>query len=222
MTYIFGTINFAHLDTQVFEDFLIIFLGLLKKQPLYHFSVEKDNSPSRHLHFITKARDTSVWRDKLKKNKSLKPFQEFINSKNTETNHHAVMLSPLKEDDYIIKVGYIFKEGVIERCGTTESQSFILDAVQQYFAVERTKAAIPKETHFKVLSSKTLVPAIMDHLSKHEQLSISNWTELKASMNSHGYLFYDISESKVRLCVQELKAHYKLCDMPKTEDLDEN
>ena len=93
--------------------------------------------------------------------------------------------------------------------------------MQQYFAVERTKAAIPKETHFKVLSSKTLVPAIMDHLSKHDYLSINNWTELKTSMNSHGYLFYDISESKVRLCVQELKAHFKLCDLPKTEDLED-
>ena len=96
----FLTLRCSPLDTQLFEDITILLLQETSQFTSHSYSVEKDDTPDRHIHILmrTDHRDVSHFKQILKK-KKFEPFMKLLKNKNVETNHYALDINPIKEED---------------------------------------------------------------------------------------------------------------------------
>ena len=84
----------------------------------------------------TDHRDVSHFKQVLKK-KKFEPFMKLLKNKNVETNHYALDIKPIKEDDYLNVLGYVYKETFCKRRYSTETQETITNAINVYHSTKR-------------------------------------------------------------------------------------
>jgi len=154
----------AHVsEPQVFEDFINIFLPYISlKFPFYIYSIEDDDTPSRHIHLLLQHDQKD--KQKLKQKIEAKYFKDFLKSlKSKETAlAHALKYGKgpdgedfgftMKIEDKMKCIGYIYKD--ITRRNRTEgiSQDCITQCCDFYYANRRIKNS--SDNDWKIITSK--------------------------------------------------------------------
>lgn len=191
----------------LFEDFLILFLPLIKDFPKFVFVVERDNTPEKHFHAVFETppniKDTDKLRQKFK-SKAFTQFQKFL-YENTETNSHSFLITKIKQGsqkDFKYYTGYCYKEDNVSRRDTNLNQNEILDACKYYHAIERININSQK-SDWIYIKPNSFHKYVGDFIKSTEGATYSNFPKL---MNKQGYSFNSISNKQVQLSVAELKA----------------
>lgn len=191
----------------LFEDFLTLFLPMIKSFPKFVFVVERDNTPEKHFHAVFETPPNIKDMDKLKqkfKSKAFQQFQKFL-YENTETNSHAFLIVKIKKDsqkDFKYYTGYCYKEENVSRRDTNLNQNEILDACKYYNAIERININSQKNDWIYIKPNN--IHMYVDRFIKStEGATYSNFSKL---MNKQGYSFNSISNKQVCLSIAELKA----------------
>lgn len=217
----FMTLRCSPLDTQLFEDITTLILGEYTDKVSY--SIEKDNTPDRHLHLLTTTthRDLSHFKQSLKK-KKFEPFFKLLKSKNTETNQHALDIKTIKEEDYNLTLGYIYKETFCERRSTFHSTEEVQKAIEEYYSHKRLETQLTPQSSKVVLTVKNFHSYLEKFLQEHPEESVDDWYSLKKKMILNNYSFMDMSERKIKIAINELQ----ICKNPnhylyQTEDIQE-
>ena len=116
-----GFITFrAHIcETQVFEDFINIFLPILNNFEQYAYSIEEDNTPNRHIHAILSLNSSIKDKSKLDQkfnNKFMKDFKKSLGIKQTDWAHaYDSKYLPHTSEDVLKVLGYVLKDDNVTR-----------------------------------------------------------------------------------------------------------
>lgn len=202
----FLTLRCSPLECQLFEDITTLILQEITQFISHTYCVEKDNSPDRHLHLLVKTnhRDLSHFKQVFKK-KKYEPFFKLINSRNTETNQHALDIQTIKEEDYNLTLGYIYKETFCNRRSTSHTTEEVQNAIEEYYAHKRLETQFTPATKKIILTVKNFHSHIEKFLQENPEESVIDWYSLKKKMILNNYSFFDISEKKVRIAINELQ-----------------
>lgn len=217
----FMTLRCSPLDIQLFEDITTLILGEYTERVSY--AIEKDKTPDRHLHMLTTTshRDLSHFKQSLKK-KKFEPFFKLLKSKNTETNQYALDIQTIKEEDYNLTLGYIYKETFCERRSTFHTNEEVQKAIEEYYSHKRLETQLTPATKKIVLTVKNFHSYIEKFLQEFPEESVDDWYSLKKKMILNNYSFMDMSERKIKIAINELQ----ICKNPnhylyQTEDIQE-
>ena len=202
----FLTLRCSPLDIQLYEDITTLLLQEITQFISHTYCVEKDNTPDRHLHLLVKTehRDLSHFKQIFKK-KKYEPFFKLLKNKNVETNQHALDIKTIKEEDYIITLGYLYKEQFCTRRATTHTEEEITQAIKTYHSHKRIEQQNIPPSKVIVITVKNFHSHLEKFLSEHPEHSVDHWDECKKDMRMNGYSFFDISDKKVRIAIRELQ-----------------
>lgn len=202
----FLTLRCSPLDTQLMEDITILLLQEITQFTSYTYSIEKDETPDRHLHLLVKSdhRDVTHFKQILKK-KKFEPFMKLLNNKNVETNQHALDIKMIKEEEYFNVLGYVYKETFCKRRYSTETQETITNAITQYHATKRLEQQNIPYTKKIILTTKNFHSHIEQFLLNNPEESVDDWYNMKIKMIMNNYSFFDISDKKVKIAIRELQ-----------------
>lgn len=202
----FLTLRCSPLDIQLFEDIITLLLQEITQFMCHSYSVEKDETPDRHIHILVKTehRDVSHFKQLLKK-KKFEPFFKLLKNKNIETNQYALDIKPVKEEDYLNVLGYVYKETFCKRRYSTETQETITNAINTYHSTKRLEQQNIPYSKKIVLSVKNFHSHIEQFLIEHPEESIDDWYNMKIKMIMNNYSFFDISDKKVKIAIRELQ-----------------
>lgn len=210
------TIRAHPTEVQVFEDFLTIFLPDVKKRKEYYYSVEKDDTTSRHLHavIVDPAPDLTNFKKKFDK-KIYKEFRQSLSQSATDwESFFDVKL--IKKDEDRETIGYIFKEGSHSRSGTKVtlgSQSlpapdaFITDCVKRWHTKERIDARKGYKHDTTLLSSKNFTSKVIDYVNQNEDAEFNDQM-LEYRMIKDRYDFLNISKYQTAKGFRQLRIMY--------------
>lgn len=202
----FLTLRCSPLDIQLFEDITILLLQETTTFISHTYSIEKDNTPDRHLHLLveTNHRDVSHFKQIFKK-KKYEPFMKLLKSQNTETNQYAVDVKPIKDEDKEKTLGYIYKETFCERRHSTETTEAITKAIEVYHAHKRIETQFTPSSKKIVLTVKNFHSHLEKFLLENPEESVDDWCSCKIKMRLNNYTFFDISDKKVKIAIRELQ-----------------
>lgn len=202
----FLTLRCSPLDTQLFQDITTLLLQEITQSISHTYSVEKDDTPDRHIHILMKTdhRDLSHFKQIFKK-KKFEPFMKLLNNKNIETNHHALDIKTIKEEDYLNVLGYVYKETFCKRRYSTETQETITNAINVYHSTKRLEQQNIPYSKKIVLSVKNFHSHIEQFLIDNPEESVDDWYNMKIKMIMNNYSFFDISDKKVKIAIRELQ-----------------
>lgn len=232
-----GFITFrAHVSQpQVFEDFMSVFLPYISSNfSIYTYSIEKDDSPDRHLHMAVavdeKIYDTQKFKQKIEA-KWLKEFNKRLSLGPTDIKHAYVLKFNEDPDDETKKIkmnqlehkmkiiGYIHKE--INRrtdiCGL--SQSLITKCCDFYFANRRMENKVDND--WKLLTTKNIHVKIEEYCKTTGQDVLS--PILFHEMRKNKYTFVQLSNKQRKMALAEVaisqgKDSYKIRAESEGED----
>lgn len=214
-----GFITFrAHVSQpQVFEDFMSVFLPYISLNfSIYTYSIEKDDSPDRHLHMAVavdeKIYDTQKFKQKIEA-KWLKEFNKRLSLGPTDIKHAYVLKFNEDPDDETKKIkmnqlehkmkiiGYIHKE--INRrtdiCGL--SQSLITTCCDFYFANRRMENKVDKD--WKIISTRN-IHVLTEQFCKEHELDVMS-PMLQHHMVKNKYTFCQLSKKQRKMAFAELR-----------------
>lgn len=202
----FLTLRCSPLETQLFEDALTLILSEFRLARTLSYSVEKDDTPDRHLHLLVKtpSRDASHFKQVFNK-KVFQSVVKLFKSKNTETNQYALDVKSIKDDDYQKTLGYIYKEQFCSRRSSTHDSPFITESVKIYHSHKRIEERDFPVSKKILLNPKNFHSHLENFLSKNTQSTVLDWKPLKSKMIIAGYSFMDISEKKLSIAINELQ-----------------
>ena len=213
-----GFITFrAHVSQpQVFEDFMSVFLPHISSNfPIYTYSIEKDDSPDRHLHMAVavdeKIYDTQKLKQKIE-SKWLKDFNKRLSLGSTDIKHAYVLKFNEDPDDSSKKIkmnqlehkmkiiGYIHKEinKRTEICGL--SQSLITECCDFYFANRRMENKVDND--WKLLTTKN-IHILTEQFCKEHELDVMS-PMLQHHMVKNRYTFIQLSMKQRKMAFAEL------------------
>lgn len=184
----FYTCRFHPNDLNSFESFLSIFLVLIKslvekkKIIKYRYVIEKDETPSRHLHllFESKHKDRNALMKFFQKQKDLQIFKKFLFQETETDPNRAFCINTVKSNEQNPKqtweyyIGYTYKEEDIKRQGDNLSHAEIMEGIKYYQAVEISTAKT-QENDWRYIKSNQ-IHMELDRLYK-EDPDILNTTE---------------------------------------------
>jgi len=202
----------AHIsEPQVYEDFINTFLPYISlKFPNYIYSIEDDDTPSRHIHLLLQHNEKD--KQKLKQKIEAKYFKDFkksIQDKQTDlTCAIKYGKGPSGEDfgftmkieDKMKCIGYIFKD--ITRRNKTGglSQSLITQCCDFYYANRRIKNATDND--WKQLTTKNIHIKIEEYCLKTGQDVMS--PILQHNMVKDKHTFIQLSNKQRKMAIAEL------------------
>lgn len=196
-------------DAQLFEDFLIIFLPLLKKRITnYVYVVEKDNTPEKHFHCVINHKsftETAKVRQKLKC-KALLQFEKFLRI-DTETNLNVAHQTHFIGNEDKIKntlyyVGYCYKEDNVSRRDTNLPASYIQEALEYHNTMKRCETN-EIEQDVKYIKPNN-VHRYINEFRKWEGDDFT-WVNLHHRMILQGYSFIQLSSKQFNYAISEIK-----------------
>ena len=214
-----GFITFrAHVSQpQVFEDFMSVFLPYISSNfSIYTYSIEKDDSPDRHLHMAVavdeKIYDTQKLKQKIEA-KWLRDFNKRLSLGPTDIKHAYVLKFNEDPDDENKKIkmnqlehkmkiiGYIHKE--INR--RTEisglSQSLITKCCDFYFANRKMENKVDND--WKLLTTKN-IHILTEQFCKETGQDVMS-PLLQYNMVKNKYTFIQLSVKQRKMAFAELK-----------------
>lgn len=207
-------------EPQVFEDFISYFIPHISlKFPFYIYSIEDDDTPSRHIHILIKHYEKD--KQKLKQRieaKWYKDFSKLIKDKQTDLRYALVYgRGPdgdsfgftMTIEDKMKSVGYIYKD--ITRRNRTEgiSQDLITKCCDFYYANRRIKNATDND--WKILSTKNIHVKI-EQFCKEQNVDVET-PELQELMVQHKYTFIQLSVKQRKMAIAELLHSHKKYDV---------
>lgn len=203
--YIFITLRLQVNDISHFESFVNSkLIPYITSLPVYFYTIEKDNSPDRHLHAIFKNQEKDKYALTRKLTNWLKKhLKEVVHDSDTAV---AFDIQSLKPDDVKIKIGYIYKEDDLLR-----SDSSHVDDIQSckdlYTAqLKPKKSIITYDREMKNVLSKTIFSYTYDYFRKTEkEFTPNNIDEIYYYMIQDGYSFINCSKYVKSQCLVELK-----------------
>lgn len=194
-------------DLILFEDFLVIFIPLIKERcEEWLYVVERDNTSEKHFHAVISDksfRDADKCRKKFDC-KPLQKFKKFLVFKSESNLTHAFQTHYIgKEDkekntDYYI--GYCYKEDNVPRRDTNFSQYKVIEALKYYNTMKRIEINAPKKVRVHVK------PNTFDtHLDEFREYEGEDFTyhNLFVRMVKHGYRFSSMSSKQMKICLIE-------------------
>lgn len=203
----------AHVsEPQVFEDFISIFLPYISlKFPFYIYSIEDDDTPSRHIHLLLNHNEKD--KQKLKQKIEAKYFKEFTKSlisKETALSH-AIKYGKgpdgedfgftMKIEDKMKCIGYIYKD--ITRRNRTEgiSQDCITQCCDFYYANRRIKNST--ENDWKIITTKNIHTKVEQFCKENKQ--DLNSPILQQNMVKHKHTFINLTIKQRKMAFAELR-----------------
>lgn len=218
-----GFITFrAHVSQpQVFEDFMAVFLPHISSNfSIYTYSIEKDDSPDRHLHMAVavdeKIYDTQKLKQKIEA-KWLRDFNKRLSLGPTDIKHAYVLKFNEDPDDEAKKIkmnqlehkmkiiGYIHKD--INR--RTEirglSQSLITKCCDFYFANRKMENKVDND--WKLLTTKN-VHILIEQFCREQNIDVET-PELQELMVQNRYTFIQLSVKQRKMAIAELLHNQK-------------
>lgn len=194
-------------DLVLFEDFLTIFIPLIKQRcENYLYVVEKDNTSEKHFHAVCSDksfRDT----DKCRKKFDCKPLQKFkkfitFNSESNLTHalqtHYIGQEDKEKNTDYYI--GYCYKEDNLNRRDTNFSMEKVELALKYYHAMKRVDINAPRKVRIHV--KPNTFDTYLDEFRAYEGDDFT-YVNVFQRMVKAGYRFSSMTSKQVQLCLIE-------------------
>lgn len=199
-------------DSQLFEDFLIIFLPMLKKKiQNYVYVVERDDTAEKHFHCLVNDKSfTETGKVKQKLNcKVLKKFNKFL-SFNSETNLNVSMHTHFiggekKEKNTQYFIGYCYKENNVSRRDTNLPASYINSCLEYFNMIKRIDIN-DDESHRDV---KYVKPNnIHRYVSDFKKFEGEEFTyqHIHRRMIKQGYSFNQLSSKQLNYSISEIKS----------------
>lgn len=210
-------------DAPIFEDFLILFFNFIntnKNIKFNSYSIEKDNTPDRHLHIIlgTSFRDS----DKLITALNSKQFKEYKSRLKFHDSNWTKRISeedecsafinfkvlPKTEDDVMKTIGYIHKDSNSRRDTSQLQQKFLSECIELYYVHERNKAkkSDPEAQCIRTLTLKNAIPHILSFCKRH---NIGyDAPAIRYRMVQNKYSFVNISSTNISRLFQEFRVMF--------------
>lgn len=217
----------AHIsEPQVFEDFINLFLPYISlKFPNYIYSIEDDDSPSRHIHILLQHESKDS--QKLKQKLEAKYFKDFKKSLQNKQTDLRVALKfgkgpdgddfgfTMKIEDKMKCIGYIFKDITRRNRDGGLSQSLITQCCDFYFSNRRIKNATDND--WKQLTTKNIHIKIEEYCKTTKQDVMSPL--LQFNMVKDKYTFIQLSTKQRKMAFAELRYHSGFNDINIRKDL---
>lgn len=181
-------------DQELFEDFLNIFLPFINQFNRYSYSIEEDNTLSKHIHIMyeDKAKDNSQALPQKLNRKMFSLFKSALQSKMTNDRAFDDRKVKTDEDDYLTVLGYVNKEtDCIRRKNKGFRNEEILEAVKYYYSKENLKASIYKKTDIILLTSKNIHIHIKNYCQKTGS-DPGQWKLVRLKMRKENYCFSQV------------------------------
>lgn len=228
----YGFITFrAHeAEPQVFEDFLTIFLPLLKTADHWAYTVEEDDSPARHIHAFISLTSTQNDKNKMDQkfgvtktggSKQMKDFVKSLKLKQTQWDHayHSTFV-PNEYHDVVKSLGYTMKSDVTEwrKSFHNISRDVINTAVAYYMSTARIEKSCVKND-WKQINAKNF-HILCEHFAQQNDMTVHDY-ELIAKM-THARHTFNIPDKQMKKCLAELKFANKDYDPESREFLEIN
>lgn len=196
-------------EQQLFEDFLTIFLPILKEFPKYSYSVEEDNTLQKHIHCLlehTTAKDNSKFLQLFNK----KIFIDFKKSLLTkQTNEHGFDNRKVQDtpEDLIKVLGYVNKETQCLRRGYSGfTNEEVLDAVNFYYTTKHIEKASKINDDWTILTTKnahiTIEKFVLDNNLNWDDFMIEQIIIIK--MKESKYSFINFNKKTLSTLFSEL------------------
>lgn len=214
-----GFITFrAHVcETQVFEDFINIFLPILSTFTHYAYSIEEDNTPNRHIHCIFNL--TSSMKDKSKidqkfNNKFMKDFKKSLPLKQTQwaVAYDSKLIENTKED-FLKVLGYCIKDDNVSRRRIKNiPTNFLTQGIKFHVSTARNEDNAVKND-IKIITSKNFHVSC-EQFAEKNNMTVHDW-ELIPKMTHQRHSFQisarDLKkyESELRFMNSEYDPHSK-------------
>lgn len=228
--YIFYTVRTHPAETELFEDALTVLIPFIKSHTEYAYVIEKDNTPDRHLHTVVYGnyKDLNAYKNKLSRTK-FKIFQDLINSGYIQSNHNAFNTqlvskildeAEVEQENVRTLLGYIYKEKNATRRESLFPEEIITLAIQQYWALERTKAKKVNKSDKKILTDKTAETYITQWCEENYENGFKDtliMSEIMTGMIKDGHRFYTIPMKTLRRIYNEMCVEYKETDLDTQE-----
>lgn len=206
---IFSNTKFAFLtfrahcsEPQAFEDFLTIILPLISlKSETYRWTIEKDNTPDKHIHifFSHDKKDKS----KIEQMIMTKIMKEFKSSLNETQWKYAFDLKLVEntQDDKMKCLGYVSKDINTRNETKNISQEIMTQSCDFYFAHRRIKNATSND--WIAINTKNIHNKI-ESFCKKESIDVND-PGLIPLMVSSKHTFCQISLQQRKMALTELK-----------------
>lgn len=221
MPYFSITVRAHPTEVQVFEDFLTFFLPDIKKRKEYYYSVEKDDTTSRHLHavILDPAPDLTNFKKKFDK-KIYKEFRKSLSDSPTEWDNFF-LIKLITKGEECIATGYIHKERYhpdepqpLNRCesyhhdrSVIETDNHVTECVKAWHAKERLNARKGYQHDTTLLSSKNFTSKVIDYVNQNEATSFND-NLLEYRMIKDRYDFLNISKYQTAKGFRQLRIMY--------------
>ncbi len=199
MPYFLFTFRPQITEQQLFEDFLAIFLPILKEFPKYSYSVECDNSLQKHIHVILftdnpKTKDNSKFLQLFNK-KIFIDFKKSLLHKQTNDAGFDNRKVNDTQDDLMKVLGYVNKE---TQCLRRHYEGFtneeVLAAIKFYYASEHiSKSQISDD--WTILTSKNahviIEKYVVDNNIDWNDFQIEHTIKLQMIESKYSYINFN-------------------------------
>lgn len=216
------TFNYHPSETQLFEDTLLFLIPSLKKCDSYAYSIEKDDTPYRHIHiFLSHNKITD--KQKVVQKIRPKPIDKIIKScKETQFDpkyeEKAIQIKQLKEiEDKRGWIGYIFKDNPNRLESNIINQDYITESVKIYHANERLDK--PCQDGWKPLTSRNFHDKI-EQFCKKQEYDV-NASSLVYDLIRSKHTFLNLTTKQLKMGISELKFAHELDDPDDITIIDE-
>lgn len=205
------TINYHPSETQLFEDTLLFLIPSINKCDAYAWSIEKDDTPYRHIHIFLSHSSIKEKQKVVQKIKNKKVNEIMKTCKETQFDpkyeYKAIQIKQLKElNDKRGWIGYIFKDNPNRLDSNITDQDFITESVKIYHANERLDK--PCEDGWKPLTSKNFHDKI-EQFCKKQEYDV-NSSSLYYDLIRSKHTFLNLTSKQLKMGFAELKfAHGK-------------
>jgi hypothetical protein len=205
------TFNYHPSESQLFEDTLLFLIPILSTCEAYAYSIEKDDTPYRHIHIFLSHK--SIY-DKQKVIQKIMPkkIKEIKNScKETlfdsKYEDKAIQIKQLKEqEDKRGWIGYLFKDNPRRQGSNIIDQDYITESVKIYHANERLdKTCIDG---WKPLTSRNFHDKI-EQFCKKQGYDVSK-SSLHYDLIRSRHTFLNLTSKQLKMGIAELKFAHEL------------
>lgn len=211
------TIRANPADVPFFEEFLPIFFTKFCQNE-YYWSIEKDGTCDRHLHYLSRGENPKDIERVVNKFKA-QIFQNFKNrlkdsestwiDKITEENPGQGFLNikTVPKDDFGVTLGYILKDAPARRYTGNLKSDDIEKYINLHYINVRNKAKTrdPELDSLKILSGRTMVSKVIDYCKRTN--TRYDCPELYYNMVQAGHFFYNISNKIRQRAFRELRIY---------------
>ncbi len=228
LRYVFYTFRPHPLDLQKFEDYCTLLLPFIESHPHYAYSIEKDDTPDRHLHALM---GSPAYKDLSKftqayhgKKRGLKAYKDMITRGKQTSALHAwdTRLLPDTDDDFKKTLGYIYKDAN-SRMETNFPIETLTASVEHYWSSRRLNAHSPTEHNWIFLTRKNAYQHIPDFLKKFQdkyKLTGLLDSRLPQALSKECYALADLTPKTYGIIIQQLAHKYEACPEPMETEID--